>query len=296
MPPRVCSRSSSGAKPGSRAARTGYARPSRCGRASHGPLQEQCARSRVQPFRGARAGEGAGNRRVRRPRRRVGTPDARRGVEAGRGTGRRVIRGCPTEIRRRSIRRPTRCRCPSRSRSHCGPGGRASGSGSGSTRTSAACLRRRWWRGRSTNCRLGANPPVFLYMAGPVMANILYHIGNEQQRHWAQLAIERNWAATMVLTEPDAGSDVGAGRTKAVQAGRRHLAHRRRQAVHHQRRHRRCVREHPAPGARATRGRRAGNQGTEPVPGSRSTCPTRRPASPESATGSSSPASSTRWG
>jgi alkylation response protein AidB-like acyl-CoA dehydrogenase len=64
---------------------------------------------------------------------------------------------------------------------------------------------------------LGANPPVFLYMAGPVMADILFHIGNEQQRHWARLAIERNWAATMVLTEPDAGSDVGAGRTKAVQ-------------------------------------------------------------------------------
>jgi enoyl-CoA hydratase/carnithine racemase len=32
------------------------------GRASHGPLQEQRARSRVQPFRGARAGEGAGDR------------------------------------------------------------------------------------------------------------------------------------------------------------------------------------------------------------------------------------------
>ena len=43
-------------------ARTGYARRSRCRRASHGPLQEQCARSRVQPFRGARAREGVGNR------------------------------------------------------------------------------------------------------------------------------------------------------------------------------------------------------------------------------------------
>jgi alkylation response protein AidB-like acyl-CoA dehydrogenase len=64
---------------------------------------------------------------------------------------------------------------------------------------------------------LGANPPVFLYMAGPIMSDILYHIGNEQQRHWAQLGVERNWAATMVLTEPDAGSDVGAARTKAVQ-------------------------------------------------------------------------------
>jgi hypothetical protein len=66
---------------------------------------------------------------------------------------------------------------------------------------------------------LGANPAVFMYMAGPIMANILFHIGNEQQRHWAVLAVERNWCATMVLTEPDAGSDVGAGRTKAVDAG-----------------------------------------------------------------------------
>ena len=66
---------------------------------------------------------------------------------------------------------------------------------------------------------LGANPAVFMYMAGPIMANIVFHIGTEQQRQWAQLAAERNWAATMVLTEPDAGSDVGAGRTKAVDVG-----------------------------------------------------------------------------
>jgi alkylation response protein AidB-like acyl-CoA dehydrogenase len=66
---------------------------------------------------------------------------------------------------------------------------------------------------------LGANPPVFMFLAGPFMANILYGIGNEQQRHWAALAIDRNWGATMVLTEPDAGSDVGAGRTKAIDQG-----------------------------------------------------------------------------
>jgi alkylation response protein AidB-like acyl-CoA dehydrogenase len=64
---------------------------------------------------------------------------------------------------------------------------------------------------------LGAQPAAFMYLAGPFMANILYHIGNEQQRHWAALALERSWGATMVLTEPDAGSDVGAGRTKAMQ-------------------------------------------------------------------------------
>ena len=64
---------------------------------------------------------------------------------------------------------------------------------------------------------LGAQPAAFMYLAGPVLSNILYHIGNEEQKRWAALGIERNWGATMVLTEPDAGSDVGAGRTKAVQ-------------------------------------------------------------------------------
>jgi alkylation response protein AidB-like acyl-CoA dehydrogenase len=64
---------------------------------------------------------------------------------------------------------------------------------------------------------LGAQPAAFMYLAGPILADILYQIGNEQQRRWAAQMIERNWGATMVLTEPDAGSDVGAGRTKAIQ-------------------------------------------------------------------------------
>jgi alkylation response protein AidB-like acyl-CoA dehydrogenase len=64
---------------------------------------------------------------------------------------------------------------------------------------------------------LGAQPAAFMYLAGPVLANILFNEGNEQQKHWAALAVEREWGATMVLTEPDAGSDVGAGRTKAAQ-------------------------------------------------------------------------------
>ena len=64
---------------------------------------------------------------------------------------------------------------------------------------------------------LGAQPAAFMNMAGPILANILYDIGSELQRHWAAIAFERNWGATMVLTEPDAGSDVGAGRTKAIQ-------------------------------------------------------------------------------
>ena len=64
---------------------------------------------------------------------------------------------------------------------------------------------------------LGANPAVWMYAGGAGFANILYHLGTEEQKKWAILCAERGWGSTMVLTEPDAGSDVGAGRTKAVQ-------------------------------------------------------------------------------
>ncbi len=63
---------------------------------------------------------------------------------------------------------------------------------------------------------LGSNPAAFMYMAGPNFAAVVHRNGTEEQQHWAELMIERGWGATMVLTEPDAGSDVGAGRTKAV--------------------------------------------------------------------------------
>ncbi|WP_422647117.1 acyl-CoA dehydrogenase [Actinoalloteichus caeruleus] len=63
---------------------------------------------------------------------------------------------------------------------------------------------------------LGANPAVYMYMAGPNFATVLWENGTEEQRHWAQLMLDRGWGATMVLTEPDAGSDVGAGRTRAI--------------------------------------------------------------------------------
>jgi alkylation response protein AidB-like acyl-CoA dehydrogenase len=64
---------------------------------------------------------------------------------------------------------------------------------------------------------LGSNPAAFMYLAGPSFAAIVHRNGTPQQQHWAELMIDRGWGATMVLTEPDAGSDVGAGRTKAVQ-------------------------------------------------------------------------------
>lgn len=62
---------------------------------------------------------------------------------------------------------------------------------------------------------LGANPAIFMYQAGPGFAGILYNIGNEEQKKMANQMVDKNWGATMVLTEPDAGSDVGAGTTKA---------------------------------------------------------------------------------
>jgi alkylation response protein AidB-like acyl-CoA dehydrogenase len=46
---------------------------------------------------------------------------------------------------------------------------------------------------------------------------VVHRNGTEEQRRWAELMIDRGWGATMVLTEPDAGSDVGAGVTKAFQ-------------------------------------------------------------------------------
>jgi alkylation response protein AidB-like acyl-CoA dehydrogenase len=64
---------------------------------------------------------------------------------------------------------------------------------------------------------LGANPAAFMYMSGPGFASILWHLGNEDQRKMAHRMIDGGWGATMVLTEPDAGSDVGAGTTKAFQ-------------------------------------------------------------------------------
>lgn len=63
---------------------------------------------------------------------------------------------------------------------------------------------------------LGANAPVWMYAAGPPFAGVVYDNGNERDKRIAQIMVERQWPCTMVLTEPDAGSDVGAGRTKAT--------------------------------------------------------------------------------
>jgi alkylation response protein AidB-like acyl-CoA dehydrogenase len=63
---------------------------------------------------------------------------------------------------------------------------------------------------------LGANPAVHMYSSGPSFAGVFWKAGTEQQKKWANLFVEKQWGSTMVLTEPDAGSDVGAGRTRAI--------------------------------------------------------------------------------
>ncbi|GEB53181.1 MULTISPECIES: acyl-CoA dehydrogenase [Streptomyces] len=63
---------------------------------------------------------------------------------------------------------------------------------------------------------LGANPAVWMYASGPAFAGVLHEEGTEEQHRIAEHMAEKQWGSTMVLTEPDAGSDVGAGRTKAV--------------------------------------------------------------------------------
>ncbi|MGW4031888.1 acyl-CoA dehydrogenase [Streptomyces sp. NPDC004838] len=64
---------------------------------------------------------------------------------------------------------------------------------------------------------LGSNPAIWMYSSGPAFAGLLFEEGNEAQKKLAAIAVEKQWGSTMVLTEPDAGSDVGAGRTKAVE-------------------------------------------------------------------------------
>jgi len=64
---------------------------------------------------------------------------------------------------------------------------------------------------------LGSNPSIHIYASGTAFAHVAYALGNEDQKKMAKLMVDNDWGATMQLTEPDAGSDVGAGRSKAVQ-------------------------------------------------------------------------------
>ncbi len=66
---------------------------------------------------------------------------------------------------------------------------------------------------------LGANPALAMFAASYSFAKLLHTLGTPEQQKLAKWIVEKGWHCTMVLTEPDAGSDVGAGRTKAVDNG-----------------------------------------------------------------------------
>ncbi len=65
---------------------------------------------------------------------------------------------------------------------------------------------------------LGAQAPIWMYCTGPSMGSVVFKNANGVERdiRIAEIMVERLWGATMVLTEPDAGSDVGAGKTYAT--------------------------------------------------------------------------------
>jgi alkylation response protein AidB-like acyl-CoA dehydrogenase len=63
---------------------------------------------------------------------------------------------------------------------------------------------------------LGSNPAVHMYASGMAFAHVIQRLGTEDQHKVAARMVDGRWGATMVLTEPDAGSDVGAGRAKAI--------------------------------------------------------------------------------
>jgi hypothetical protein len=66
---------------------------------------------------------------------------------------------------------------------------------------------------------LGSNPAIHIYASGYAFAHVAHVLGTPHQKKIAKHMVEKHWGATMQLTEPDAGSDVGAGRTKAVDQG-----------------------------------------------------------------------------
>jgi alkylation response protein AidB-like acyl-CoA dehydrogenase len=62
----------------------------------------------------------------------------------------------------------------------------------------------------------GANPSLTFYQFGSFMSRVIDALGTDKQKaRYVQNMVDNHWGATMVLTEPDAGSDVGAGRSTA---------------------------------------------------------------------------------
>ncbi len=62
----------------------------------------------------------------------------------------------------------------------------------------------------------GSNPAVAFYVFGGVISRVIDRLGTPSQKaRYLPHMVDRRWGGAMVLTEPDAGSDVGAARAKA---------------------------------------------------------------------------------
>jgi len=62
----------------------------------------------------------------------------------------------------------------------------------------------------------GANAAVTFYLFGSAIARVIDRLGTDaQKQRFVAPMVDRHWGAAMVLTEPDAGSDVGSARAKA---------------------------------------------------------------------------------
>jgi alkylation response protein AidB-like acyl-CoA dehydrogenase len=62
----------------------------------------------------------------------------------------------------------------------------------------------------------GANANLQFYLFGAFLSRVIDELGTPSQKaRFLPQMNEKRWGGTMVLTEPDAGSDVGAGRAKA---------------------------------------------------------------------------------
>ena len=48
---------------------------------------------------------------------------------------------------------------------------------------------------------LGSNAPIWMYAAGPSFAGVVWNNGTERDKKIAQIMVDRQWGATMVLTE-----------------------------------------------------------------------------------------------
>ena len=156
------------------------------------PLQEQPARHRVQPLRGARPRRGP-RARARSPRS-TSRPPARSSPRStgwpARTSPRRTRTA--TATRRSSTPRPATAPLPGVVQEELpGLDGRGVLAAAASPRSSAAPRPRRRINWAIGELVLGANAPIWMYGAGPAFAGVVHRNGNERDQKIAQHIVDR---------------------------------------------------------------------------------------------------------